>query len=76
VRWTKEGWCIGQFTVQATETPTEVRVGTVTSREYPDGSCAGVGTADNMAGAELRLASPLGDRIVIRESDGARLPIR
>lgn len=76
VTWTKEGWCSGQFTVQAIETPTEVRVGKVTSREYPGGSCAGVGTVDNMAGAELRLASPLGDRVVVRDSDGARLPIR
>ncbi len=75
VTWTKEGWCSGQFTVQATESLTEVRVGKVTSREYPGGSCAGVGTVDNMAGASLRLASPLGDRVVVRDSDGARLPI-
>ncbi len=55
VRWTKDGWCSGQFTVQATETPTQVRVGVVTSREHHGGACAGVGTVDNMAGAELRL---------------------
>ncbi len=76
VTWTKEGWCSGQFTVQATETPTEIHVGNVTSREDRHGDCAGIGAADNMAWAELRLASPLGDRVVVRDSDGARLPIR
>jgi hypothetical protein len=31
VTWTKNGYCSGQFKVQATETATEVRVGTVLS---------------------------------------------
>ncbi len=76
VTWTKEGWCSGQFTVEATETPTEVRVGYVTSREHSKGWCAGLGTADSTAWADVQLVSPLGDRVVIRDSDGARLPMR
>jgi hypothetical protein len=74
VTWTREGWCSGQFTVTATETPTEVHVGNVISREREGGFCAGLGTADNMAWATVSLTSPLGDRPVIRDSDGARLP--
>ena len=76
VKWTKDGWCSGQFTVQATETPTEVHVGHVTSREHSKGMCAGLGTADNTAWAYVQLAAPLGDRVVIRDSDGAPLPVR
>ena len=34
------------------------------------------GTADNLAGAALQLKSPLGDRVVVRDSDGATLPFR
>ena len=75
VRWTKDGWCTGQFTVRATETPTEIRVSNVTSREYHNGICAGLGTADNMAWAEVRLTTPLGNRAVVRDSDGSRLPV-
>jgi hypothetical protein len=74
VTWTKDGYCSGQFTVEATETRTEVRVGSVVSREHSKGDCAGLGTVDNTASAALHLASPLGDRAVIRDSDGARLP--
>ena len=77
VTWTKEGWCSGQFTVQATETPTEVRVGTVTSVEHSKGGCAGIGTAaDHTATVVVRLAAPLGDRDVIRDSDGVHMPTR
>jgi hypothetical protein len=76
VTWTKDGWCSGQFTVQATETPTEVHVGSVTSYEHTTGYCAGLGTVDQMAWAYTRLNAPLGDRAVIRDSDGARLPVR
>jgi hypothetical protein len=76
VLWSKDGYCSGQFTVDGTETATEIRVGTVVSREHSGGTCSGLGTMDNMAWAELRLASPLGDRVVVRDSDGARLPLR
>ena len=75
VRWTKEGYCSGQFRVQATESLTEVRIGVVTSREYRYGACADLGTVDNMAWAPLRLTSPLGQRVFVRASDGVRLPL-
>ena len=75
VLWAKDGYCSGQFTARATETATEIRVGTVKSREHSSGDCAGVGTWEDMAFAELRLASPVGDRVVVRDSDGASLPI-
>lgn len=73
VTWTKDGYCPGQFRVEGTETTTEVRVGYVTSREHSRGACAGVGTVNSTAWADLHLTSPLGDRAVIRDSDGARL---
>jgi len=73
--WTKPGYCSGQFTVQATETATQVRVDNVISREHSKGGCAGLGTADETAWADVRLTAPLGDRPVVRTSDGAHLPI-
>ncbi|GAB1688290.1 hypothetical protein [Krasilnikovia sp. M28-CT-15] len=76
VPWTKEGYCVGQFEVEATETPTEVTVGAVVSREDPTGPCAGVGTVDNLAWVDFQLVAPLGSRAVVRSSDGAALPIR
>ncbi|GAB1641135.1 hypothetical protein [Krasilnikovia sp. MM14-A1259] len=76
VTWREEGYCAGQFEVRATETPTEVRVGTVVSRDDSALSCAGIGTVDNLAWAELQIAAPLGTRAVVRGSDGSVLPIR
>jgi hypothetical protein len=75
VHWTKPGYCSGQFTVKATETATQVRVDNVISREHSQGFCAGLGTAEETAWADVRLAAPLGDRPVVRISDGARLPV-
>lgn len=75
VAWDKDGYCSGQFTVAASETATEVRVGVVTSREHRRGDCAGLGS-DGTAAASLQLASPLGDRAVVRDADGVRLPVR
>jgi hypothetical protein len=75
VHWTKDGWCSGQFTVRATETATQVRVGNVISVEHSKGLCAGLGTSDQTAWADLTLAAPLGDREVVRASDGSLLPI-
>jgi len=76
VTWSQEGYCSGQFSVQATETASEVRVGTVVSRESRGGGgCAGLGTLNGMAWTDLRLASPLDRRVVVRASDGQRLPI-
>ena len=76
VQWTKEGYCAGQFEVEATETATEVRVGTVTSREREGMLCAGLGTVDNLAWVDIHLAAPLGTRSAVRASDGATLPLR
>jgi hypothetical protein len=75
VTWPKEGYCSGQFSVLATETASEVRIGTVVSRERRGlGGCAGLGTVDGLAWAELRLASALDGRVAIRASDGQVLP--
>jgi hypothetical protein len=74
VTWTKDGWCSGQFVVHATETATDVRVSNVISEEHSNGNCAGLGTADQTAWASVQLKAPLGDRAVIRASDGVRLP--
>ncbi len=75
VAWSEDGYCSGQFTLSVTETPTEVRVGTVTSRDYPHGTCAGLGSWQGMAWPSVVLADPLGNRAVVRDSDGARLPL-
>ena len=75
VRWTQQGWCVGQFQARVTETAAEVRFGQVVSRIDDGGSCAGVGTANKMAWADVRLAAPLGERRAIRDSDGKLLPI-
>jgi len=66
VTWLKDGWCVGEFQAQATETATEVRLGPVIDRQYPHGICAGVGTAHNMAWTDLTLKAPLGNRLVVR----------
>lgn len=75
VPWPKDGWCSGQFTVTATESATEVRVGQVRSDVLRGGGCAGLGTADGRAYAGLQLRQPLGRRLVVRASDGAELPV-
>jgi hypothetical protein len=76
IAWTKDGYCSGQFTAAVTETPTEVRVGRVLSREYRNGTCAGLGTENNTAWVDVVLSAPLGGRRVIRASDGTPLPVR
>ena len=74
--WPKDGYCSGQFTVPVTETGDQVRVGDVTSRlRQRGGSCAGLGTDNGMAGVDVLLAAPLGDRTVVRASDGRPLPV-
>lgn len=75
VPWTEEGWCSGQFSVTATETPTEVRLGRVRSEVRRKGWCAGLGTIGDRAFVDLLLRQPLGDRRVVRASDGAELPV-
>lgn len=75
VPWSQEGWCSGQFTVTATETATEVRVGQVRSDVLRGGLCDGLGTTDGRAWVGLQLRRPLGDRRVVRAFDGAELPV-
>jgi hypothetical protein len=75
VTWSESGWCVGQFHVTSTETTTDVRVGTVVSRLYENDVCAGVGTVNNMAWADLTLKAPLGSRVVVRTSDDVVLPV-
>jgi hypothetical protein len=75
VHWTNAGYCEGQFTVKATETASQVRVDDVISREHSNSSCAGFGTDDETVWVDLTLAAPLGDRELVRASDGARLPV-
>lgn len=77
VTWPQDGYCSGQFTVAATETPTQVRVGSVESREYrgSNSNCADLATTDGTASADLQLSEPLGERQVIRASDGAVLHV-
>jgi hypothetical protein len=75
VTWFDAGWCYGQFQVKATETATHVRVGPVISRTYSAGACAGLGTVNNIAWAPLALMSPIGTRVIVRDSDGAVLPV-
>ncbi len=73
--WAADGFCSGQFTVSAGETDQEVRVSDVTSREVRRGSCAGLGTNDGTAGVGLTLDRPMGDRRVVRASDGTPLEV-
>ena len=76
VKWTEAGWCLGQFHVQSIkEVANDVWLGQVIDDENPNAVCAGVGTLNNMAWAELKLGAPLGTRRPIRASDGAILPI-
>jgi hypothetical protein len=72
--WAEDGFCSGQFTIEVTETATEIRVGAVVSRNVHIGACAGIGTLDGRAAVGAFLSAPLGDRRVIRASDGAELP--
>ena len=73
VTWTQEGWCLGEFHVEASETPSEVKVDAIIDRLSANANCAGVGAVGNMAWAELQLAEPLGTRPVVRQ-DGTALP--
>ena len=73
--WTGQGYCAGQFQVKATETGAQIRVGAVMSRTYSYGLCAGIGSNGRWATAPLTLHAPIGKRSVVRESDGAALPV-
>lgn len=75
IEWAHDGWCSGQLSVTATETPAEVRVDDVVDRPpHGDGGCAGLGTINSRAWVDLTLSAPLGTRAVVRASDGVVLP--
>jgi hypothetical protein len=72
-----DGYCLGQFTAAVQETAEVVEVGDV--EEAPvrgEQACAGVGTVGSTASVALPLARPLGERTVIRKTDGSRLRLR
>lgn len=73
--WSEQGYCAGQFHVKASETSTEVSVGSIISRTYSQGICAGIGSNGRWATAPLSLKSPIGKRSVVRKSNGAALPV-
>lgn len=74
--WSRDGICVGQVAVTASETTSAVSVEQVTGFAEPQGrDCAGIGTDGRTAAVELRLASPLGDRAVTRRVDGASVPV-
>ncbi len=73
VTWIQEGWCVGEFHVKASETSSQVKIDSVIDRQSSTGYCAGVGAVNQMAWADLQLATPLGTRAVVR-GDGSTLP--
>lgn len=73
--WAEQGYCAGQFQVSASETSTVISVGSVISRTYTEGICAGMGSNGIWATAPLSLKSAIGKRSVIRKSDGVALPV-
>lgn len=75
VVWSDDGYCSGQFTVAVTETPDEIRIGTVTSRLRSGGSCAGLGSVGGKAWTSVVLDRPIANRVIVRDADGARLPV-
>jgi hypothetical protein len=79
VPWSEDGYCLSQFSVEVTESHSDVRISQVIShadRNYWGGSaCAGVGTSDGLAWVDVQLAEPLGDRRVF-DGDGNELAVQ
>jgi hypothetical protein len=73
VTWTQEGWCVGEFHAKSSVSSSEVKVEAVIDRVSAHSNCAGVGTVNQMAWADLQLEAPLGTRPVVR-ADGTTLP--
>jgi hypothetical protein len=74
IEWNEAGWCAGQFDVSLDETDEAVIVRSVTTDEG-DEDCAGLGTVNNEAQAEVLLRRPLAGREV-RTKDGTLLKLR
>lgn len=75
--WRESGYCVSQFLITATESPTRVVVNQVMARTIgKDEGCAGVGTDGVTAGDALQLQAPLGTRTVTRAQDGKQLEVR
>jgi len=76
--WAEDEFCEGSFEVSAVETPTRVTVSEVTrfvSLALVQ-SRACVGHMGDTGYATVDLAQPLGDREVVRASDGQSLPVQ
>jgi hypothetical protein len=76
--WTENEFCAGSFKVTAVETPTRVTISEVTHFVSLAlvRSSACTGHEGDTAGATVQLSQPLGDREVVRASDGQPLPIK
>jgi hypothetical protein len=71
-----DGWCLGRFTISVNETPERVSVGDVIDHGSPAGACKGIGSPDGMhASVDVTLRSPVGQRAIVRASDGVVLPL-
>jgi len=76
VTWLEGGWCLGGFEARATETSRVVQVAMILRQfTHGDGACADVGTIYNTAWADVTLNAPVGNRSVVRWSDGVQLPV-
>ena len=75
--WRESGYCVGQFLITATETPTRVVVNQVKARPIGKSEgCADVGSDGATGGDVLQLDAPLGSRTVTRATDGKQLEVR
>ena len=76
-QWDDQNWCPELFVVTAEETDSQVVVSDVRIRATPARvACLRGGTPTGTALAKLILKSPLGNREVVRATDGQVLPIR
>jgi len=75
VTWLENGWCLGEFEANATETSSEIGVAVIHKQFPHGGNCAGVGTVYNTAWADVALKAQVGTRSVVRLIDGVPLPV-
>lgn len=74
--WIGTEYCVGQFTVEVHESPTEIAIGQVADHGHRGGPCAGIGHEGDHAYVDVTLAAPLGSRPVVRTIDGTRLSVQ